>query len=93
MKLLNIITIIGMIFLWQCSVGGQVGCMDRSQHGYRCNYNDSCPCGPDRKQFYYVDCACECWRYPIDKRCRCTNCGHYRKPEQLRVIYKGAHHE
>lgn len=79
--------IIGALCLWQSCILGQWSCMEKSHHGYLCNYNGDCPCGPDRKHFYpCANCPCQCWRF--DKHCKCLDCGHYSRPKDFRMINK-----
>ena len=63
--------LITLIFLFTAPVQAQLGCMDKSQHGYTCD-------GYDYKKLHYVQCACPCERYPrLDRRGQCIRCGHY----------------
>ena len=55
----------------------------------RCIYNSlQKNKSPDYKSYHYVNCDCNCDRYPkAARRNKCISCGHFHKPEAF-IIQK-----
>lgn len=81
-----------LLLLFVVPLRAELGCMDRSTHGYLCD-DYRLPKGKceakefDNKTLFYVFCTCPCWRYPQDfKRSRCPQCMHWHQPQTDEII-------